>query len=42
MKRCFLLLVDGLRADVAERSLEAGELPNLAAMTASSGTTAIS
>ena len=32
MRRCILLLVDGLRPDVAERSLAAGDLPNLAAM----------
>lgn len=30
--RCFLLLVDGLRPDVAEARLAAGELPNLAEM----------
>ena len=30
--RCFLLLVDGLRPDVAEACLGAGDLPNLAAM----------
>jgi hypothetical protein len=39
MKRCFLLLVDGLRPDVAERALGAGELPNLARMTATGGRT---
>ena len=37
--RCFLLLVDGLRPDVAERALASGALPNLARMTASGGTT---
>ena len=30
--RCLLLLVDGLRPDVAEARLDAGELPHLAAM----------
>jgi Type I phosphodiesterase / nucleotide pyrophosphatase len=30
--RCFLLLVDGLRPDVAEERLAAGELPHLAKM----------
>ena len=30
MTRCLLLLVDGLRPDVAERALAAGELPHLA------------
>jgi hypothetical protein len=30
--RCFLLLVDGLRADVAEARLAAGDLPHLAEM----------
>ena len=39
MRRCFLLLVDSLRPDVAERALEAGELPNLARLTAAGGTT---
>ena len=39
MKRCFLLLADGLRPDVAERALAAGELPELARMTASGGIT---
>ena len=39
MRRCFLLLVDGLRPDVAERALKAGELPNLARMTATGGRT---
>ena len=32
MTRCFLLLVDGLRRDLAEAELAAGTLPNLAAM----------
>jgi hypothetical protein len=32
MTRCFLLLVDGLRRDLAEAELAAGNLPNLAAM----------
>src|SRR6266542_1276670 len=32
MTRCFLLLVDGLRRDLAEAELAAGSLPNLAAM----------
>jgi hypothetical protein len=32
MRRCLLLLVDGLRPDVAEARLAAGELPALAAM----------
>lgn len=32
MKRCILLLVDGLRADVAEAELAAGRLPQLAAL----------
>ena len=42
MTRCFLLLVDGLRADVAERRLGAGGLPNLSAMVRQGGrTTAI-
>ena len=39
MRRCFLLLVDSLRPDVAERALEAGELPHLARLTAAGGTT---
>ena len=34
MKRVVLLLVDGLRPDLAERMLEAGELPELASLTA--------
>jgi hypothetical protein len=37
--RCFLLLVDGLRPDVAEARLAAGELPHLAAMLRSGGRT---
>ena len=39
MRRALLLLVDGLRADVAESELAAGNLPNLAALTASGGRT---
>ena len=42
MSRCFLLLVDGLRPDVAEARLAAGDLPHLQAMLARGGrTTAI-
>jgi predicted AlkP superfamily pyrophosphatase or phosphodiesterase len=37
--RCLLLLVDGLRPDVAEERLEAGQLPNLEAMLRSGGRT---
>lgn len=37
--RCLLLLVDGLRPDVAEAQLAAGELPHLAAMLADGGRT---
>ena len=37
--RCFLLLVDGLRPDVAEACLAAGELPHLAAMVEAGGRT---
>jgi Type I phosphodiesterase / nucleotide pyrophosphatase len=37
--RCFLLLVDGLRPDVAERRLAAGDLPNLALMLREGGRT---
>lgn len=37
MRRCFLLLVDGLRADVAETELHAGRLPALARLVASGG-----
>ncbi len=33
MKRAFLILVDGLRPDVAEAELAAGHLPNLARLT---------
>lgn len=39
MTRCFLLLVDGLRPDVAEARLAAGDLPNLAAMLKHGGRT---
>jgi hypothetical protein len=39
VRRCFLLLVDGLRPDVAERRLSAGDLPNLALMLRSGGRT---
>jgi hypothetical protein len=34
VKRAILLLIDGLRADVAERALAEGKLPHLAALTA--------
>jgi type I phosphodiesterase/nucleotide pyrophosphatase len=37
--RCFLLLVDGLRPDVAELRLAAGDLPHLAEMLAEGGRT---
>jgi predicted AlkP superfamily pyrophosphatase or phosphodiesterase len=37
--RCFLLLVDGLRPDVAEARLAAGDLPRLAEMLAEGGHT---
>ena len=37
MTRCFLLLVDGLRRDLAESELDAGTLPNLAAMVEEGG-----
>src|SRR5215212_11384752 len=37
--RCLLLLVDGLRPDVAEARLEAGDLPSLAAMVEHGGRT---
>jgi len=37
MTRCFLLLVDGLRRDLAETELAAGNLPNLAAMVEDGG-----
>jgi hypothetical protein len=39
MTRCFLLLVDGLRPDVAESRLAAGELPHLQAMLKEGGRT---
>jgi len=39
MTRCFLLLVDGLRPDVAESRLLSGHLPNLAAMLRHGGRT---
>lgn len=39
MSRCFLLLVDGLRPDVAEARLAAGDLPHLCAMLESGGQT---
>lgn len=35
MKRAILLLIDGLRADVAERAIADGLLPHMAALTAS-------
>ena len=42
MTRCFLLLVDGLRPDVAERRLADGDLPHISAMVEQGGrTTAI-
>ena len=37
MRRCFLLLVDGLRPDIAERLLEEGRLPHLTAMVREGG-----
>jgi hypothetical protein len=37
MNRCFLVLVDGLRRDLAEAELAAGTLPNVAAMVARGG-----
>jgi len=37
MRRCFLLLIDGLRPDVAEAELAAGRLPNLARLVAAGG-----
>ena len=37
MNRCFLLLVDGLRPDVADARLAAGDLPHLQAMLAAGG-----
>jgi hypothetical protein len=39
MRRLVLILVDGLRPDVAESMLDAGELPHLAAMVAQGGLT---
>lgn len=39
MTRCFLLLVDGLRPDVAERRLVAGDLPHISAMVRQGGRT---
>lgn len=39
MRRCFLLLVDGLRPDVAEARLLAGDLPHLQGMLADGGRT---
>src|SRR5690606_1768008 len=39
MKRVILLLVDGLRPDVAEAALARGELPALAALTRTEGRT---
>jgi type I phosphodiesterase/nucleotide pyrophosphatase len=39
MTRCFLLLVDGLRPDVAEARLAAGDLPHLSAMLEQGGRT---
>ena len=39
MTRCFLLLVDGLRPDVAERRLAAGDLPHISAMLKQGGRT---
>jgi hypothetical protein len=39
VRRCFLLLVDGLRPDVAEARLDAGDLPNLAEMMLEGGRT---
>ena len=38
MRRCILLLVDGLRPDLAERCLAAGALPHLGAMVRAGGT----
>ena len=37
MRRCFLLLIDGLRPDVAEAELAAGRLPNLARLVTAGG-----
>jgi hypothetical protein len=39
VRRCFLLLVDGLRPDVAAARLAAGDLPNLRAMMQQGGRT---
>jgi hypothetical protein len=39
VQRCLLLLIDGLRADIAEARLAAGELPHLADMLESGGRT---
>lgn len=39
LHRCLLLLIDGLRPDVAERELAAGRLPHLAALTAAGSRT---
>jgi hypothetical protein len=39
LTRCFLLLVDGLRPDVAEARLVSGHLPNIAAMLRHGGRT---
>lgn len=39
MRRCFLLLIDGLRPDLAEAELAAGRLPNLARLVATGGMT---
>ena len=39
MTRCFLLLIDGLRPDVAERRLAAGDLPHISAMLKRGGRT---
>jgi type I phosphodiesterase/nucleotide pyrophosphatase len=39
VRRCFLLLVDGLRPDVAEARLAAGDLPHLAAVLEAGGRT---
>jgi hypothetical protein len=37
MRRCFLILVDGLRPDLAEAELAAGRLPGLARLVAAGG-----
>jgi hypothetical protein len=39
VRRCFLLLVDGLRPDVAEARLTAGDLPHLSQMLSQGGRT---